>query len=189
MRRPRILMDVDGPLTRGFFVKVCEYLRDEGVAAHPDLIDRWNVFEAFGVGPEVERIVRDRLCLAGVARGFAQRPGAGPFLAELRTWADVYAVTAPFDGSPTWAHDRESWLRDRLGFTANHVVHARDKHLIAGDALIDDRVSTLRAWRDAHPGFAIAWHETHNAADGWNGPRVRDYDELRAHLEYLRRLS
>ncbi len=185
----RILIDVDGPLTRGFFVKVCELLRDEGVAAHPDLIDCWNVFAAFGVPADVERKVRDRLCLPGVARDFAPRPGAGSFLAELRTWADVYAVTAPLDGSPTWAHDRETWLRDRLGFAADRVISARDKSVIAGDALIDDKIQTLRAWRDAHTVFAIAWHEPHNAAEGWGGPRVRDYAELREHLEYLRRAS
>jgi 5'(3')-deoxyribonucleotidase len=187
-RGPVILFDVDGPLTRGFFGKACEFLRAEGVPAHPDAIDRWNIFESFGASKEIERRVRERLCLPGIAREFPVRAGAGPLLRSLRTWADVYAVTAPLDGSPTWAHDRERWLCDCLGFTPSRVISARDKTPIAGDALVEDKIETLDAWQAKHPGgLAIAWHESHNARDAWVGPRVRGYDELAEYLETIRR--
>src|SRR5262249_10202889 len=113
MNRPRILLDVDGPLTSGFFIAVCEELRKEGIDARPDRIDRWNIFEAFEASRQVEQDVRLQLCARGVAQSFMVNRGARAFLEELREWADVYAVTAPLDGSPTWAHDRELWLFDR----------------------------------------------------------------------------
>lgn len=115
------------------------------------------------------------------------RAGAGPFLAELRTWADVYAVTAPLDGAPTWTHDRETWLFDRLDFAPDRIIHARDKSIIGGDAFIDDRVSSVRAWDRTHlDGLGIVWAEPHNAADAWLGPRVGTYEALAALLEGLR---
>lgn len=183
--RPRVLIDVDGPLTRGFFVKVCELLRAEGVThAKPSAIDRWNVFESFGVSPEVERRVRERLGLPGIAKEFKPNTGAGPFLARLRQWADVYAVTAPLDGAPTWTHDREIWLFDRLGFTPERVIHARDKSIVGGDVFVDDRLANVEQWAAAHPGgLAVLWLEPHNEADALTWPR-----ETAASYEHLEEL-
>jgi 5'(3')-deoxyribonucleotidase len=186
-RRPRILLDVDGPLTRTFFDRACALLREHGVPAQPNQIDRWNIFESFGAGIQVEQAVRARLERPGVACGFLPNDGAREFLAELRTWADVYAVTAPLDGSETWTYDREVWLREELGFKADRVVHARDKRLVAGDAFVDDKHSSVASWSREYPsGLAILWRESHNAADAWAGPSARTYDELRAYLDALR---
>jgi 5'(3')-deoxyribonucleotidase len=186
-RRKRILLDVDGPLTRTFFHKACDYLRDEGVPATPAKIDRWDIFASFGASAYVEGRVRERLCLPGLAREFTPNRGVGSFLSALRAWADVYAVTAPLDGSPTWAHDREAWLLDRLAFAPSRVIFARDKRLIGGDAFVDDKLEHLVEWQDEHPeGLAVMWREPHNASADWSGPRVKDYDELREYLEAFR---
>ncbi|MEO9196765.1 MAG: hypothetical protein ABI445_24165 [Polyangia bacterium] len=179
MRAPVILLDVDGPLTASFFDTTCRFLRDEGVEAKPEHIDRWDIFAAFATPPHVEERVRERLCLPGIAKMFTPRPGAGPLVRALRDFGEVYAVTSPFDGSPTWAHDREAWLRDRLGFAADHVISARDKTLIAGDILVDDKTTTLVRWTAANPkGLAILWSETHNRADKWPGFAASNYVEL-----------
>lgn len=185
-RRPRILLDVDGPLTDGFFEVACEYLRAEGVDAWPRRITNWDLFRSFDVDPALERHVRARLRAPGVAATFTPRPGAIGFVEALREWADVYAVTAPLDGSPTWGNEREVWLAERLGFDLRHVVSARDKAVVVGEALVDDKHTTIKTWQAAHPsGLAVLWREEHNADDRWHAV-ASEYTGLTAWLEALR---
>lgn len=186
-RRPRILCDVDGPLTPGFFEECCRVLRELGIAgARPDAIDRWDILEAFRVPIDVGEAAYAALRAPGIARGFLPRPGAANLVRELQTFADVYAVTAPL-GGPFWADDREAWLREHLAIPPERVVSVRDKRVVAGDALVDDKVSTLEAWSAAHPaGLAILWREPHNAREEWGGPSASTYEELLAYLRGLR---
>lgn len=184
--RPRILLDVDGPLTDGFFAVACEYLRAEGFDAWPRLITDWDVFKSFDVPADVEKRVRALLRAPGVAAAFAPRPGADEFVNALREWTDVYAVTAPLDGSATWGHEREVWLAEHLGFDLRHVSSTRDKTIIAGSALVDDKAGTIRAWQDEHPrGLAVLWREAHNETDRWHAV-ASDYAGLTGWLEALR---
>lgn len=185
-RRARVLLDVDGPLTDGFFEIACEYLRAEGIAAYPRLITNWDLFRSFDVPADVERCVRTRLRGPGIAAAFTPRPGALEFVEGLREWADVYAVTAPLDGSPTWGNEREVWLAERLGFDLRHVVSARDKTVVVGEALVDDKHATIETWQTAHPrGLAILWREAHNESDRWHSV-ASDYAGLMGWLDALR---
>ncbi len=188
MKRPRILLDVDGPLTRGFFVTACALLREHGYGeAQPHTLDQWDIFRSFNASDEVEASVRAWLREPGVASDFMPNVGAQAFVAELQEWADVYAVTAPLDGSPTWGHDRETWLAEHFNIPAERVVLCRDKSVVVGDALVDDRLSYLTAWAAAHPrGLAVLWRESHNASSKWNGPSVAGYHDLRSYLNGLR---
>jgi 5'(3')-deoxyribonucleotidase len=181
-------MDVDGPLTRGFFTESCALLRELDVFAHPFGIDRWNIFEAFKATKVQERLVRDQLCRPGVALRFKPNHGAVDAVLALSIWADIFAVTAPLDGSPTWAYDREAWLCDHFGFEPSQIISARNKHVILGDAFVDDKVESLIDWSQSNPqGLAILWVEPHNRTAAWEGPRVRTYEELFEILEPLRR--
>lgn len=185
-RRKRLLLDVDGPLTDGFFEVACEMLRAEGVAAYPRLITDWDVFASFNVKADLERHVRAKLRGPGIAAAFTPRPGALEFVERLREWADVYAVTAPLDGSPTWGNEREVWLAERLGFDLRHVISARDKTPVGGDAIVDDKVSTIRTWQAEHPGaMAVLWREAHNTNEPWHAV-ASDYAGLTGWLEALR---
>jgi 5'(3')-deoxyribonucleotidase len=178
-RKPIVLLDVDGPLTMGFFSAACAELCKEGVPATTKALTRWDFFAALNVPIDVEERVRKRLRRPGVAAAFPPNFGAKKFLKDLRQWADVYAVTSPLDGSPTWAYDREQWLAEYLGFDGRHVISARDKRLVAGDAFVDDKLEHLVEWRAAWPkGLPIMWTEPHNEADEWSGPRARDYAGL-----------
>jgi 5'(3')-deoxyribonucleotidase len=187
MTRPRILLDCDGPLTDGFAELACAFLRQKGFVAYPRLISGWDIFKSFDVPAAIEREVRSQLQKPYVAQSFLARDGSRRFLEDVRRWADVYAVTAPLDGSPTWAYDRERWLVSNLGFKHDEIVFARDKAIVRGDALVDDRHSHVVAWQEAHPdGVAVLWREPHNAKDAW--ARVASsYDGLRAWLKPLHR--
>jgi 5'(3')-deoxyribonucleotidase len=189
-RRPRILLDVDGPLTPGFFLWCCSLLRQHGVDAHPDKIDQWDIMRSFKVSKEIEEDVRSKLRRPGIASAFQPYPGALAFVEEVREWADVYAVTAPLDGSETWAHERERWLAESLRFAPSQVISARDKRLVAGDAFVDDKLTHLIDWSAEYPnGRAIMWDEPHNRSDVWEGLRAFDYEDLRDCLEPLRRAA
>lgn len=180
MRRKRVLLDVDGPLTAGFLELACRLLRERGYQdAEPGRVTGWEVFRALGVDGGAEEAVRARLRGFGVARGFAPREGAIELVRGLRAWADVYAVTAPLDGAPTWPFDRERWLVEELGFAPSEVVHARDKRLVAGDVLVDDKPEHLVGWSAEHPeGLAVLWEAPYNDAHPWPGPRVSGYVDL-----------
>lgn len=162
-KRPVILLDVDGPLTLGFARAACSTLRDLGVDAEVCRIREWDVARSFGASPEIAAEMTARMRRAGVAESFDPRPGALEFVEGLRGWARVVAVTAPLPGSRTWVGERMSWLTRRLGFAARDVVHADDKSLVRGDALVEDRPENLGEWLDAWPGGRGAlWDATYN---------------------------
>ena len=184
MIKPICLIDVDGPLTSGFFEASCAALRSCGVPAEPDKIDQWNLFKSFGASRAIEAKARQILCLPGVATSFQPRRGAWEFVTELRETDNLIAVTSPLDDSPTWAHEREMWLCDLMGFMPNQIVSARDKSLIHGDWLLDDKEPTLVAWSARNPhGLAILWEEPHNRHAQWKGLRTNSFAQV---LEWLK---
>lgn len=186
MSRPVILLDVDGPLTMSFFDVACREMRREGVVgAKPSALTQWGFLEA--LAPVTERRIRERLRRPGVASLFEPNDGARTFLSDLREWAEVYAVTAPLDGSPTWPYDREQWLIEQLDFDARHVMAVRDKQRVSGHAFVDDKLAHLIEWQAAYPsGLAIMWTCPHNKDDAWTGPRAANYDQLERYLYALK---
>lgn len=188
--RPRIILDVDGPLTNGVCEFACTALREMGYKdARPDMVTHWGITESFyNVTLGDTQKMWERMRLPGVASGFAPREGALVFVDGLRAWADVVAVTAPLDHSPTWAHDREKWLVEHLGFTKHEIVSVRDKALVPGDVIVDDLHTTLKRWRSVHPDkLTIMWDMPYNRTEQWAGPVASDFEELTNHLDTLRK--
>lgn len=187
-RPPRILLDVDGPLTLGFLDLTCAILRGLGMKhAYPYVVDRWDMFAALRAPPDIEAAARERLRRPGVASSFSARAGAREFVAELQTWADVWAVTSPLRGSPTWAYEREVWLAESVGIPAKRMISIDEKHAVRGDALVEDKCANLIAWSAENPGgLCVFWRE-HTSREPWEGPSAGNYKELRAWLEALRK--
>lgn len=185
--RAKVLIDVDGPLTGGFCSELCRHLRTLGVPeAFPHAVTEWDIIQAFSVQGEIGDEALARMRRPGVALGFVPRSGAFALIEEIRKIADPVAVTAPLEGSPTWAHEREIWLEEHLGFGLDEIVSVRDKSLIPGAVLIDDRLSNLLVWGSAHPsGRALLWDEAHNQNAPWRGPRVKDFFEILRNLDGL----
>lgn len=183
--RPVILLDVDGPLTTGMVEVTCGYLREEGLDAHPHLVTQWDICRSFGAPPDVVARVYARLREPGVAESFRPREGAEELVANLRRWARVVAVTAPLDGSPTWAQEREVWLTDYLDFHPDDMMSVRDKTLVRGDAIVDDKFATVKAWAEAWGREAVLWNAPYNVRESWQ-PRASDYFELLGLLNHLK---
>lgn len=179
MRKPVILLDVDGPLTEGFMEQMCVILRDEGIEeAYPHFITDWDVCKGFGVPHSITTRAYERMREPGVCLGFRPNEGAREFVENIRRWAKVLAVTAPLNGSPTWAQEREVWLTDHLDFKVEEVISARDKTHVYGDILVDDKVKTIRSWAARwHGSEGILYNESYNVMEAWN-PRAGDYFDL-----------
>ncbi len=188
--KPLILLDVDGPLTEGFVDLMCAVLRDEGFDhAFPWLVSHWDMDKCFSVPPEINEKVRKYLRGPNICYRFEPNAGARDFVTGLRNWARVVAVTSPLNGSPTWAHERELWLQNRLGFRDDEIISARDKTNVFGDVLVDDKATTVRSWATRWSSSeGILWNASYNAREMWN-PRASSYTELEGLLAPLKERS
>lgn len=75
-------------------------------------------------------------------------PGAQDFVRKLHALGDVVAVTRPYEHSPTWAYEREQWLRGHV----DRVVHTAHKEMIRGDYLVEDSTDNALKWAQHWPG-------------------------------------
>lgn len=117
---------------------------------------------------------RELVCEAGF---FAELPPVDGAVAALhamleRGW-DVRICTAPILANPTCASDKLAWVEQHLGDGwSERVIVTKDKTLVRGDVLVDDRPTVLGAleptWRhvlfDATynadmPGAAVRLHQ------------------------------
>lgn len=183
--RPRILLDVDGVLTHGFVETCVQHFNGMGMQVRAEDVDQWDLMKALGVSEDVEKEVYRRMRLPGVAQTFEPIPGSQELLAELQEWADIYAVTSPM-GGPYWAHDREQWLYDRYKIPARRVASIRDKHIVYGHALVDDKLSHLVNFTAEWPrSMGILFRIPPNRHDKWP-VEASNYGELRKLLEPLK---
>lgn len=186
MNRPRILLDVDG--VSADFITPCL----DAIHAHtgrrfaPEDVTDWDIMKSLGIGTEDAIAIYKSMERPGLCMDIPVYPDAREGIASLREWADVWAVTAPF-GGPHWMYERDRWLVERLGFHKSHVLHVRSeaKPGIVGDALVEDKTSTLKAWSAAHPNKrGVLFLRNYNQNDGWVGDFARDWTGLTMLLEH-----
>ncbi len=189
IRRPRVLLDVDGVLA-DFAGAACAVLSaTTGQDLLPTQIDQWDIMEALRIPRDVRDAAWQRFASAGFCASIKPYPGAQAMVAELQTWSDLYAVTSPLEG-PHWSYEREQWLQRLFDIPKERVASVRDKSIVEGDALVDDKLSTVVEWRRYHPSsIAVFWRNPHNRHEKHHGVEAETYAELLAHLQPLRRLS
>jgi 5'(3')-deoxyribonucleotidase len=141
-------------------------------------VKTWHVFEGLGLDKTFEDSIyalmeSDQWCLK-----LPLLPGAQDGIVQLREFADVYFVTAPLRNHPTWAHERMDWLNLYFGAEPNDVISTSAKHCVAGDALVDDKTSTLQAWNACHPnGLGIRWISNRTIEEAYDGVMTEDWTE------------
>jgi len=175
-----ILIDADGVL----FDFITPFLalgnRIAGTQITREDITTWDIHPHF---PEAHREeILGIMGSEGWCYDLPVLPGAVEALAALREMGRVYCVTSPWS-SRTWAYERTLALKDKLGFDPHDVLHVSAKHLVKGDVLIDDKYSTLEAWKDAFPnGTAILIHMPYNASIPYNPHiwRAKNWDDVLA---------
>lgn len=182
--KPIILLDIDG-CAANFVRPVLDAVTAlTGKTYTDDDVTEWDMYRALGISPEDGRKVDEVIKTAGFCRGLNLYDGAREGVEELRRFADVYAVTAPFD-SDYWMREREQWLVVELGFSRFDIIPTHAKHMVAGDVLIDDKTSTLVKWEAERGGRSILFSRPWNAADAWGGRRAHGWPHLVAALKYM----
>jgi len=176
----RVLLDVDGVLA-DFVGSYLRHVNAIHAARVPTCyqasdVTQWDIDAALSISKDVAERASANMGQPGECLAIKPYASALGGVRMLREIADVRIVTSPFS-SATWTHERERWLALQFGIAPTEVSHTRDKTIVAGDALIDDKTSTLVAWQRAFPsGVAILWDQPWNQRDAWSGVRTSSWD-------------
>lgn len=181
MKRPRILIDVDGPMADFVAPALEAIFRVTGKRFKAsDHVKGWDLFSGLGLSEDETKTVFQTMQVPGLCLDIPMVDGAKEGIQALREFAEVWAVTSPFGGEH-WMHERDAWLVNHLGFHKDQVLHVRAaaKHGVYGNMLIEDKTETLRSWQSAWPmETAMLFERSYNRNDGWTGAAVDDWPSL-----------
>lgn len=173
--KPVFLLDIDG-VVADFATPVVRAINERlGTVYTTEDVHDWDIYGSLEVPPSVCTAIDERICTKGFCASLEPYPEAIDGVEQLREIAHVVAVTAPFD-SDYWMREREQWLIHRFGFRREDIIFTSAKHIVVGDALIDDKASTVEKWRVERTGtgvlFSRPWNRSHNNPDlvrvtGW----------------------
>lgn len=152
-KRVRVLFDVDGVIADYAQAHVLAVIAT-GVRSIPESWrpTEWDIDNELNLTAEEKAKVWGLLCLPGVAQRLVPFVGAVEAVKRIAKVADVYFVTTPMSGSPTWPYDRSQWLITHFGDdVGERVVHTQHKHLISGHHLVDDKIDNCRKWEAYNP--------------------------------------
>lgn len=125
--------------------------------------------------------------IPGFCRALKPLPHAIDGIKRLMSIADVHIVTSPWEACPTWHSERTAWVAEHLGLKYDHVHHTHAKHMVQGDILVDDKLSTVVTWQQAHPhGIGVVWDCPWNASNEWHGLRTSNWDTVADIVENFR---
>lgn len=177
IKRKRIGIDADDvfiDFIGGFVEVACNVLNRQ---ITPQDLPQWDIFGCF---PEDERKILLEECeRPGFCMNLRPLPGAVDAIKELKKYADVYIVTAPFH-SHTWVFERNWWIKQVLEIPKGDVVHTSAKFLVEVDAFLDDKIDNVVEWHKHHPnGLPMLWPAYHSLhKEGLDNYRVKDWDDV-----------
>jgi 5'(3')-deoxyribonucleotidase len=186
MRRPVVLLDVDGILA-DFIGAALRYLFDQSGTVVPyERVRTWEIFDS--IPPELQGYkdsVYDRFRSHGACTSICPYEGSRMGVHHLHGLAEVVIVTSPFPGSETWMYEREQWLKFHYNIARDHIIHACSKHYVKGDIFVDDKASHVISWAEAHPtGMSLLWSAPTNEHEELPDTvsRVAGWDQLLARV-------
>lgn len=167
--RTRVLLDCDGVLAdfKSSALDLIERFTGRREVPKTD----WDLFGH--MTPEARSQVEEAIYAEGWCHSLRPFPDAQEAVREMLQVAEVYIVTTPYYRHKTWCYERTLWLYEHFGIPEQHVIFARDKHLVQGDVFVDDKPAHVRDWREHHPeGQGIMW-------SGWLHERNMDMEPYR----------
>jgi 5'(3')-deoxyribonucleotidase len=171
MRRLRFLCDVDEVLVDFQTPALAVMEEVTGIRREPSSFNAWDIFTV--LSPEERAKVFQVIEQPGFCASLKPLPRAIEGIRKIREFCDIFAVTSPFH-SPTWVAERTEYLHRVFGFESHEVVHTASKHLVIGDALLDDKPSHIQGWAEAHPGgLPMLWDIPNTKGMGLDGLRVQ----------------
>lgn len=183
IRKPRILVDVDGVLG-DFLVPSCEILRElTGHPWKPEDFKTWDIFET--VDKKYEKPFYDACTQPEWCRNIPPFTAAVEGMRRLQEVSNVYIVTSPMGSNPRWAYERDHWLKDHFGIPTKKVVHTAAKYLCVGEALIDDKPANIEQWMTEHTNsLGLLFDQPYNQENA-PGYRVHTWEQILQVAEYL----
>jgi 5'(3')-deoxyribonucleotidase len=134
----------------------------------------------------IDKLSTDEIFLPFNTEGFWEElppfPGAIEFVQRLLEHDfDIYIATLPAL-SPVCHHEKEKWVMNHLPFIGRErLIFLHHKHLLRGEALLDDNPQYLARFKGKRLLFDKPWNQTgellkQNCYESWFS-RVRSYDE------------
>jgi len=139
--KPIVLLDQDGPLA-DFDLALAGVLFSLGLDAEVLRRTTWHTSDdiesCFGV--EAARAVQEAVYRAGFFRSLPVKSGAVEAVRVLESaGCDVFICTAPSLRNPSCASDKMLWVADHFPSLRRKVVVSKDKTLVRGHVLVDDK--------------------------------------------------
>lgn len=175
-----ILVDMDGTIAEWdvWFDRHVDELYPQFAEIIPRRDDEKRTFNMFaGHTPEVQNAISHIFDRDGFYAGLPEIPGAIDAIHDMDRKNDVFLVTSPWPTNKTCLQDKANWVAGHLGERwLDRLITTRDKTLIRGDYLIDDKPEIKGAM---HP-LEISWtqiffDQPYNR--GINKPRITDWSK------------
>lgn len=172
------LVDCDGVLA-DFTTRLLERIGKPG-----ERIDQWAFFDQWGDEKKIE--IFKAMNSASIWEELKPLEGAKCLVRGLKEAGyRVVCVTTPYEGCPTWVHVRRKWLRKYFKIQPQDVIFARDKTLINGDFLVEDKYENALnfAVTNDKPSFLITHDYNENLTiEDPRVIRVNYHEEIFNHL-------
>lgn len=185
MNHKRVLVDVDEVLC-DFHTPAIAFIRGRfGLGLDLSQLGHWDIFLA--MTSEQRREFDEHFFTEGRCASLEMFPGAKEAIESLREHAEVVAVTRPPRNSRHWVHERTEYLISRLGFDHDTIIHTKAKHMITGDALIDDSPENVVKWQTHNPrGLGLLWALPNTEyLTQYDSFRVRNWSEVLERVKAL----
>lgn len=164
----RIRVDVDGVLA-DLVGRLAEDAATYGARFTTDDIKHFDF--AKSLTPAAMKVVHMLMAKPGWCYDLPWYEGAVGFVRSLfELGAEVLFLTAPYDGSSSWAYERKAWLRQFFPDVKPVSCPSKYKRYFAGDVLIEDNPGTCHDWLEENPdGFALLIDQP------WNQPTADEF--------------
>lgn len=176
-RKKRLLVDVDDVLCD--FKSPVLALMEElfGLAVDLSKFEAWDLFTV--LSPEQQEVLFREISRSGYCYELLPHTGAKEGIENLRQLSEVVIVTRPFI-SPTWVYERMRWLIEHFGFDEHTIINTAAKHMVRGDAFLDDNPHNVLRWTEEHPqGVGMMWATPNTERiPGCDHIRVRTWTEV-----------
>jgi 5'(3')-deoxyribonucleotidase len=152
MKKLRILVDVDGIVTDSLPHWLEWIFNQTGVKAEPEQITQWVITDNPPLNQLKKEQVLDILNQPEFTISVSPMPGAIENLKKLvDDGHDVYLITAR--SGDVCIPETYRWLKQHMPWfdAEERVWFGYAKWMVRGDILIDDKLSTLKKYREEHP--------------------------------------
>lgn len=142
-KRPIVLLDMDDVITNCLRSAVKNYNEENGTNFNYKDCKTWNLEDFLGVDTEtVLNLFRD----PGFFEKLQPKRGSVGAINELikSTKYDIYIITATSDDDGSELVEKIKWFKKYIPkFNTKRIISCKDKYIIRGDVLVDDKVANL----------------------------------------------